>query len=155
MQQRNLELAVGLFMAIGLGALLMLALQVSDLGTSVGKDGYRIEARFDNIGQLKTRAAVKMSGVAIGQVVDIHVDHATFDAVVVMQIDRRFNDIPVDTSAQIFTSGMLGEQYIALQPGGEETFLAEGDTITLTQPALVLEQLIGQFMMSKASGDAE
>jgi len=153
MQQRNLELAVGVFLAVGLGALLMLALQFSDLGTSVGHDGYRLQAHFDNIGQLKTRAAVTMSGVAVGQVVDIHVDRQTFDAVVVMQIDRSFDEIPVDTSAQIFTSGMLGEQYVALQPGGVETFLADGDTITLTQPALVLEQLIGQFMMGKAAGD--
>jgi phospholipid/cholesterol/gamma-HCH transport system substrate-binding protein len=153
MQQRNLELAVGIFVALGLGALLILAMQVADLGTTVGRDGYRLMARFDNIGQLKPRAAVKMSGVAVGQVAQIYVDPETFDAVVVMRIDRRFDRIPLDTSAQIFTSGMLGEQYIALQPGGEETFLAEGDTITITQPALVLEQLIGQFMMGRAAGD--
>jgi len=153
MQQRNLELAVGIFVAIGLAALLILALHVSDFGTAVGRDGYRLQARFDNIGQLKPRAAVKMSGVAIGQVAEIYVDPETFDAVAVMRIERRFDRIPLDTSAQIFTSGMLGEQYIALQPGGEETFLAEGDTITITQPAMVLEQLIGQFMMSSAAGD--
>jgi len=86
-------------------------------------------------------------------VAEIYVDPETFDAVVVMRIDRRFNQLPLDTSAQIFTSGMLGEQYVALNPGGDETFLAEGDTITITQPALVLEQLIGQFMMGKAAGD--
>ncbi len=153
MQKRNLELAVGIFVALGLGALLILALRVTDLGTTVGRDGYRVLAHFDNVGQLKPRAAVKVSGVTVGQVAEIYVDPETFDAVVVMRIDRRFNQLPLDTSAQIFTSGMLGEQYVALNPGGDETFLAEGDTITITQPALVLEQLIGQFMMGKAAGD--
>ena len=155
MQQRTLEVVVGMFMAAGLGALLVLALQVSNLGTAVGKDGYTVKANFDNIGQLKVRSAVKMAGVNIGQVTAIEIDPKSFAAIVSMRIDRHYDQIPKDTSAQVFTSGLLGEQYVALEAGGEEAFLKDGSTITLTQSALVLEQLIGQFMFKQASGDAQ
>jgi phospholipid/cholesterol/gamma-HCH transport system substrate-binding protein len=155
MNQRTMELAVGIFMAVGIGALMVLALQVSNLNNAVGGDGYEVTARFENIGQLKVRSAVKMSGVTIGQVSDISIDPKSLAAQVTLRIDRKYNELPADTSAQVFTSGMLGEQYIALEPGGEENFLSDGSTITLTQSALVLEQLIGQFMFKQASGDNE
>lgn len=151
-----MEILVGVFVALGLGALLVLALEVSNLSSGgSGGRGYDVEARFDNIGQLKVRAPVKLAGVNVGQVTDITVDPQTFEAVARLRISDRFAAIPTDTSAQIYTSGLLGEQYVALEPGGEETFLTDGSTIKLTQSALVLEQLISQFMFKKAAGDED
>lgn len=153
MNSKTVEITVGVFVALGLGALLVLAMQVSNLSTSVGGDGYSVQARFDNIGGLKVRSPVKMAGVTVGQVAAITVDPSTFEAVATLKIAHEFDRIPLDTTAQIFTAGLLGEQYVSLDAGGDEEFLKEGGAITLTQSALVLEQLIGQFMFQKAAGD--
>jgi phospholipid/cholesterol/gamma-HCH transport system substrate-binding protein len=150
-----IETVVGLFVAMGLGALFLLTMQVSNLNLmTLGKaEGYEVRAKFENIGGLKVRAPVKMAGVLIGRVSAIEFDDATYEAVAVMRINPRFDKIPADTTADIYTAGLLGEQYISLNPGGEETFLKNGDAITLTQSAVVLEQLIGQLLYEKAAGD--
>ncbi len=149
----KLELAVGFFVVIGIIALTVLALKVSNLSTFSGGQGYEIKAKFENIGGLKVRAPVMVAGVRIGEVKDIQLDTDVFEAVVTLLINEKFNQLPKDSSASIFTSGILGEQYVALEPGGEETPLRDGDTITLSQSAVVLEQIIGQFLFSKAAGD--
>ena len=151
MKTRQLEITVGAFMAVGLVALFFLAMKASNFATiDDGKDGYGISARFDNIGGLKVRAPVTMAGVRIGQVQSIRVDNQTFEAVVQMSIQPQYDRIPEDTFAKILTSGLLGEQYIGLDPGGSPDTLAEGGVITVTQSALVLEEVIGQFLFSKA-----
>ena len=152
-QSRALETVVGLFVAAGLGALLILAMQVSNLAALADGRGYELQARFENVGGLKVRSPVKMGGVRIGRVAAIDYDQERYEAVVTLRIDRRYDRIPVDTTAAIFTSGLLGEQYVALEPGGEEEYLADGDRIELTQSALVLEQVLGRFLFSKAAGD--
>ncbi len=150
-----IETVVGLFVAMGLGALFLLTMQVSNLNLmTLGKEeGYEVRAKFENIGGLKVRAPVKMAGVLIGRVSDIEFDDKTYEAIAVMRINPRYDKIPADTTADIYTAGLLGEQYISLNPGGEETFLKDGDAITLTQSAVVLEQLIGQLLYEKAAGD--
>jgi phospholipid/cholesterol/gamma-HCH transport system substrate-binding protein len=148
---RKLETAVGLFVALAGAALFLLAMQVSNLSSYATTDGYSISARFSNIGQLKVRAPVSMGGVLIGRVEAIDFDMASFEAVVRMRIQARFDKLPTDTSASIFTSGLLGEQYVGLEPGGEEEYLADGDELEITQSALVLEQLIGQFLFSQGT----
>ncbi len=154
MRQKNLELMVGLFMALGLAAFLLLALKVSDL-TSIGNDqGYRITARFENIGGLKVRAPVTLGGVRIGRVIGIDLDRQSYEAVVTLSIDPRYDRLPTDSGASILTSGLLGEQYVGLEPGGMESYLKDGSVIKLTQSALVLEKLIGRVLTSTASGDA-
>lgn len=154
MRQKNLELMVGLFMALGLAAFLLLALKVSDL-TSIGNDqGYRITARFENIGGLKVRAPVTLGGVRIGRVIGIDLDRQSYEAVVMLSIDPRYDRLPTDSGASILTSGLLGEQYVGLEPGGMESYLKDGSVIKLTQSALVLEKLIGRVLTSTASGDA-
>lgn len=151
MVQKNLELAVGVFVALGIAAFFLLALQVSDL-TSLGNDrGYRITARFENIGGLRVRAPVTMGGVRIGRVVGIDLDPQTYEAVVTLSIDPKYDRLPVDSSASILTSGLLGEQYIGLEPGGMDNYLTEGGTLRLTQSALVLEKLIGRMLTNAAS----
>jgi len=149
-QSRTAEILVGLFMLAGLVALFFLAMQVSNLGTASINDGYQIKARFDNIGGLKVRSPVTMAGVRIGQVSSIDFDAHTFEAVVTLNVDERYNGIPDDTFAKILTQGLLGEQYIGLDPGGSSDVLANGDEIHVTQSALVLEEIIGQFLFSKA-----
>ena len=150
MNTRALELLVGLFVAAGLVALFMLAMSVSNLTSYGGDDGYVIKARFDNIGGLKVRSQVAASGVRIGRVTDISYDLEGFEALVSMSIDPQYNVFPVDSSASILTSGLLGEQYIGLEPGAEEELLVAGSEIDITQSALVLEEIIGQFIYSKA-----
>lgn len=148
---RTIEIWVGVFILAGLAALVMLALQVSNLGSYRGEESvYRVTARFDNVGGLKPRSAVSVGGVRVGRVENIEFDNRTFEAVVTMAIATRYDQFPVDTSAQIFTAGLLGEQYVALEPGGDIDVLKEGDELMLTQSALVLEQIIGQFLYSKA-----
>jgi len=147
---RTLELLVGLFVAAGMGALFMLAMSVSNLSSYGGGDGYTVKARFDNIGGLKVRSPVAASGVRIGRVTDIQYDVEGFEALVSMSIEPKYNAFPIDTSASILTSGLLGEQYIGLEPGAEEEYLTQGSEIDITQSALVLEQIIGQFLYSKA-----
>jgi len=149
-QMRTMEIMVGAFMAAGFIALFFLAMQVSNLSSLNADDGYRITARFDNIGGLKVRSPVSMAGVRIGRVTEISFDNTTYEAIVTMLLDGNHNTIPDDTFAKIYTAGLLGEQYIGLDPGGSEKFLTEGGKISLTQSALVLEEIIGQFLFSKA-----
>jgi phospholipid/cholesterol/gamma-HCH transport system substrate-binding protein len=155
MTRKELDLWVGIFAVIGIGALLFLSLKVANLASFTGADTYRINASFDNIGGLKVRAAVKSAGVVVGRVGEIRFDNGTFEAVVSMDIDGRYQ-FPKDSSAKILTSGLLGEQYIGLSPGGDSANLKNGETLKLTQSAVVLENLIGQFLYSKAAeGDAK
>jgi len=149
-KMRTMEIMVGTFMAAGFVALFFLAMQVSNLSNMTGSDGYQITARFDNIGGLKVRSPVAMAGVRIGRVTDITFDNTTYEAIVTMLVDSNYNTIPDDTFAKIYTAGLLGEQYIGLDPGGSEEFLTEGGKVSLTQSALVLEEIIGQFLFSKA-----
>lgn len=144
------ETIVGLFIAIGLAAMLLLAMQVSNLSSLGGDDGYEIKAEFDNVGGLKVRSPVKMAGVVIGRVADIQFDSENYQAVAILRIKPQYNRIPTDSTANIFTAGLLGEQYISLDAGGEEEYLKGGDSLTLTQSAMVLEQVIGQFIYGKA-----
>ena len=152
MNKRTIEIMVGLFVAAAMASLFMLALKVSNLASYGEEEGYEIQARFDNVGGLKERSPVSAGGVHVGKVVSIHYDNKSFEAVVTMNIlpDYQF---PKDTAASILTAGLLGEQYIGLDPGGDEENLQPGDLIELTQPALVLEQVIGQFLYSKAQGE--
>ena len=153
---RTMEILVGAFMAVGLLALFFLSMQVSNLSSSSSGDGYKVQARFDNIGSLKVRSPVTMAGVRIGRVSAIDFDRQTFEAVVTMRIDSDYAEsIPDDTFAKVFTAGLLGEQYIGLDAGGSPTYLADGGQITLTQSALVLEEIIGQFLFSKAEEGAK
>lgn len=148
---RSVEIWVGVFIAAGMAALFMLAMKVSNLSAATETGGYEIKAKFQNISGLKERSAVMVAGVKIGRVTDIGFDPKTFEAIVTMHIGDDYKTLPVDTSASILTSGLLGEKYVGLEPGGDETVLKEGDTIQITQSSLILEQLIGQFLYSKAS----
>ncbi len=154
MNSRLVEVAVGAFMAAGLVALFFLAMQVSNLASITTSDGYEVTARFDNIGGLKVRSPVSMAGVRIGRVVDIGYDQKSFEAVVTMQIEPAYDKIPEDTIAKIYTSGLLGEQYVGFDPGGSLENLQQGSEIMITQSALVLEEIIGQFLFSKAEENA-
>lgn len=149
---RVIEVGVGIFIAVGLAALLVLALKVSNLASLSDAGSYELIARFDNIGGLKARSPVTMAGVRIGRVSNIDFDDTTYEAVVTLSILPAYENLPLDTSASIFTSGLLGEQYIGLEAGGEEEFLSDGSEIELTQSAIVLEKLIGKFMLSRAEG---
>ena len=148
---RALEVGVGLLLALGIAAFLMLALQVSDISNFGEEDGYLVEARFDNIGGLRARSPVTMAGVRIGRVASVEFDETTFEAVVSLRIRRQYDQLPKDTSASVLTSGLLGEQYVGLEPGGDTATLVAGDTISITQSALVLEQVISRFLYSRAS----
>jgi phospholipid/cholesterol/gamma-HCH transport system substrate-binding protein len=152
---RQLEILVGAFMAAGFVALFFLAMQVSNLGTVNSGDSYRVMARFDNIGGLKPKAPVTIAGVEVGRVLDIYYDMKDFRAVAVLGIYEDFNGIPQDTFAKILTAGLLGEQYIGLDPGGSEDVLKDGSEIAVTQSALVLEEVIGQFIYGKAQEGAQ
>ncbi|OOZ37416.1 outer membrane lipid asymmetry maintenance protein MlaD [Solemya velesiana gill symbiont] len=154
-QNRSVELLVGVFMAAGLVALFFLAMQVGNLSASTNGEGYLVTARFDNIGSLKEKAPVTMAGVRVGRVSAIGFDQATYEAVVTLSIDPKYVTIPDDTFAKIFTAGLLGEQYVGLDPGGSEEYLKHGDQLALTQSALVLEEIIGQFLFSKAEEGVE
>lgn len=152
---RQLEILVGAFMAAGFVALFFLAMQVSNLGTINTGDSYRVAARFDNIGGLKVKAPVTLAGVEVGRVLDIYYDAADFRAVAVLGIYSQYDNIPDDTFAKILTAGLLGEQYVGLDPGGSMQNLKEGSEIAVTQSALVLEEVIGQFIYGKASEGAQ
>ncbi len=153
MQNKSTEIIVGMFVAAGIAALFMLAMKVSNLGDFTDEAGYQVTAEFENIGGLKVRAPVTMAGVRVGRVSSINLDPTTYNAEVTINMYSQFDNIPYDTSASIYTAGLLGEQYIGLVAGAEEEFLQDGDVIDLTQPALVLEQVIGQFLYSKAEGE--
>ena len=150
MSRKELDLWVGAFVLAGIGALLFLALKVANLSAFSANDTYQIVAKFDNIGGLKPRAPVKSAGVVVGRVTDIRFDNESFEARVTMSVDASFQ-FPKDTSAKILTSGLLGEQYIGLAPGGDSANLKSGDTLKITQSAVVLENLISQFLYSKAA----
>lgn len=149
----RMELTVGVFVAAGIAALFILSMKVSNLSSFSSGSGYQVNANFENVGGLKVRAPVMMAGVRIGEVSKIGLNTETFEADVVITLGGDFDNLPKDTSASIFTSGLLGEQYIALEAGGDEAVLVEGDKIQLSQSAMVLEQVLGQFIFSKASGD--
>ena len=141
---------VGLFVLAGFAALLFLALKVGNMASFSFADSYPVQARFDNIGGLKARAPVRSAGVVVGRVKEIRFDDKTYQALVVIDMEKRYQ-FPKDTSAKILTSGLLGEQYIGLEAGGDAAMLAQGDRIKSTQSALVLESLISQFLFSKAA----
>lgn len=154
MERKTLDLWVGLFVVAGLTAILVLAVKVGNLSTFRMSDSYTLTADFDNIGGLKARAPVKSAGVVVGRVTAITFDNASYRARVAMVIDKRYQ-FPKDTFAKILTAGLLGEQYIGLDPGGDETALKGGDKIAKTQSAVVLESLISSFMYNKAAeGDS-
>ncbi len=147
---KTLELVVGAFVALGLAAFLILAFKVSDITRLQSDPSYTVIANFDNIGGLKVQSPVTLAGVRIGRVSGITIDAATYEAVVRLNIDAQYNRLPEDTSASILTSGLLGEQYVGLDPGGADDYLKEGSRITLTQSALVVEQLVGRWLTSQA-----
>ncbi len=150
MERSTLDLWVGLFVVAGIGALTILALKVGNMGSFGGAETYQVSAQFSNIGGLKQRAAVKSSGVVVGRVSAITFDNEKFMAKVTMNIETRYK-FPKDSSASVLTAGLLGEQYIGLEGGGEDALLANGDNIKLTQSAVVLEKLISQFLYTKAA----
>ncbi|MGH8517047.1 MAG: outer membrane lipid asymmetry maintenance protein MlaD [Panacagrimonas sp.] len=152
MQSRALEMLVGLFVCLGVAAVFVLTFRVASLDT-VGGDGgtYRVMASFENIGGLKTGSAVTMAGVKIGRVRDIVIDPTTFEANVTLELSDSYSAIPEDSNAKILTAGLLGEQYIGLEAGGADEPLKDGSKLKLTQSALVLENLIGQFLSSQGS----
>ena len=150
MKRKALDLWVGVFVAIGLGALLFLALKVGNLASFSAAETYLVKANFDNIGGLKKRAPVKSAGVVVGRVEDIVFDTETYEAAVTFSIDKRY-EFPKDTSAKILTSGLIGEQYVGLAAGGDTAKLTNGDTLKITQSAVVLENLISQFLFNKAA----
>lgn len=147
-QSRLMELTVGLFVCLGLAALLLMTMQVSTANGVRGGETYTVLARFTNIGSLRSRAPVTLAGVRIGRVGDIQINPETFDAEVELVINSEYDFMPEDTSANIYTAGLLGEQYIALEPGGSPRNLEDGDRLRFTQSALVLERLIGRFLSS-------
>jgi phospholipid/cholesterol/gamma-HCH transport system substrate-binding protein len=150
MERKTIDLWVGIFLLMGFVALLFLAFKVGNLGSERNGATYTVEARFENIGGLKLKAPVKSAGVLVGRVTDIKLDGQKFQAVATLSMDKRF-EFPKDTSASILTSGLLGEVYIGLDAGGDDKKLVQGDRISITQSAVVLERLIGQFLFSKAA----
>ena len=152
MQRTTMDLWVGLFVITGIIALMILSLKVGNLNVYNPSQSYVIRGNFENIGGLKVRAPVKSAGVVVGRVTDIQFSTQTYDAVVTMNMDSRFQ-FPKDTFASILTSGLLGEQYIGLAAGGDEAMLRDGDKIMKTNSAMVLEELIGRFLFNKAAED--
>lgn len=151
MNRKGVDVLVGLFVLLGFGALVFLALRAGNMSSSMGlRDTYSAVARFDNIGGLKPRAAVRSAGVVVGRVVSVGLDDKTYQAVVRLEIDTRYR-FPKDTSAKILTAGLLGEQYIGLEAGGDTAMLEAGGTLTMTQSAVVLENIIGQMLYNRAA----
>ena len=150
MNRSMIDLWVGIFVALGFAALLFLALKVGNLATFSSGQTYRVDARFANIGGLKVRAPIKSAGVVVGRVADIRFDNESYEAIVWMTLGVNYQ-FPRDTTAKILTSGILGEQYVGLEAGGDGVMLKHGDRVRLTQSAVVLENLISQFLFSKAA----
>jgi phospholipid/cholesterol/gamma-HCH transport system substrate-binding protein len=150
MNRATIDLWVGIFVVLGIGALLFLALKVGNLATFSAGENYNVQARFVNIGSLKVRAPIKSAGVVVGRVADIRFDNETYEALVSMNLDQHYQ-FPRDSTAKILTSGILGEQYIGLEAGGDGVMLKNGDRVRLTQSAVVLENLISQFLFNKAA----
>ena len=155
MQNRTLEIGVGLFLLAGILALLLLALRVSGLSASPASDTYKLYANFDNIAGLTVRAKVTMAGVTIGKVTAIDLDRDTYTGRVTLQLDKSVDNLPVDSTASILTAGLLGEKYIGISVGGEDTVLKDGGVIHDTQSALVLEDLIGKFLLNTVGKEAK
>ncbi|MFJ4142139.1 outer membrane lipid asymmetry maintenance protein MlaD [Pseudomonas sp. NPDC089734] len=155
MQNRAIETGVGLFLLAGILALLLLALRVSGLSASATNDSYKLYAYFDNIAGLTVRAKVSMAGVPIGRVTAIDLDRDTFTGRVTLEIQKKVDNLPSDSTASILTAGLLGEKYIGISVGGDETLLKDGSTIHDTQSSLVLEDLIGKFLLNTVSKDAK
>lgn len=153
MQKKSTEITVGIFVAMGLAALFVLAMKVSNLAEFTDEQGYLVTAEFENIGGLKVRSPVTMAGVRVGRVANIDLNPQSYNAKVTMNLYGQFDMIPIDSSASIYTAGLLGEQYIGMEAGAEEEFLQDGSVLHLTQSAMVLEQVIGKFLFSKAEGD--
>ncbi len=150
MTRKNMELMVGLFVVLGIAALVFIAMKAANLGSFGSNGGYVLQARFDNIGSLKPRAPVRSAGVTVGRVTAIRLDPKTYQGLVTMEIQQGL-EFPRDSSAKILTAGLLGDQYIGLEAGGDEKNLAPNDTMTQTQSAVVLENLISQFLFNKAA----
>ena len=150
----RLEFSVGAFLLLALASLLVLAVASTNQRFGMGGGDYVLKARFTQIGQLRQQAPVKVGGVTIGQVADIQLDPVKYDSIVTLSLDSKFKDLPADTSAGIFTSGLLGESYIGLQPGGDPEPLRAGDEIAYTQSAVDLIQLVGKYMFGGAGGSA-
>jgi phospholipid/cholesterol/gamma-HCH transport system substrate-binding protein len=144
--RKSVEIWVGVFVAAGMVALAVLAFRVGNLTATDVVNGYKVEARFDNVGSLKVKSPVTVAGVRIGRVTEIRFDPDSYRALVVMNLDGRYDKLPADTGASILTSGLLGEQYIELEPGGAEQYLKGGDRIKVTQSAMVIEKLIGRVL---------
>ena len=154
MSRRLLDLWVGFFVAVGFAGVLFLALRVGNLSSANFAETYQLTAKFDNIGGLKVRGPVKSAGVVVGRVAEIRLDPGSYEAHVTLTIDGRYQ-FPKDTFASILTAGLLGEQYIGLDAGGDERQLKSGDVVAKTQSAVVLEKLISQFMFNKASESSD
>jgi phospholipid/cholesterol/gamma-HCH transport system substrate-binding protein len=150
-QTRSVEVGTGLFVLLGMGALFFLTTQTTGGDDFTAEETFTVEARFENIGSLRNRAPVAMSGVTIGRVTEVRFDSATLEAVVSFVVDSQFDQIPDDSDASILTSGILGSQYIGLQAGGSDTYLENGSEMMFTQSAIVLENLIGKFLVNAGS----
>jgi len=150
LHSKSVAFFVGLFVFVGICALFFLAMQVSNLSSFNDRESYHLIAKFENIGGLKVRSPITVSGVRIGRISNISYDKNNYEAIVEMRIDAEYDTFPTDTSASIFTAGLLGEQYISLNVGSEDEFLAPGDELELNQSALVLEEIIGKFLFSRA-----
>ena len=148
----QIELTAGVFLLLAIAALIFLAMQATDRGVTTG-GSYEISASFSNVGSLKPRAKVSMGGVTIGMVESVELDRETFDARVTMRISERYDNLPEDTSASILTAGILGDQYVGLEPGGSPESLRQGDRIMITNSAVVLEQLIGRYLFNTDGGE--
>ncbi len=151
----KVEIASGIFLLLGIAALVWLATAATDFGQDVGDERYRVTARFQNVADLREQAPVKIGGVAVGMVESITLDPVSFEAVVTMSIASRYNEIPSDTGASVLTSGMLGNRYIGLEPGGAPDMLVDGDELFITQSAFVLEQVVGKFLFNAGSESSE
>jgi phospholipid/cholesterol/gamma-HCH transport system substrate-binding protein len=151
-QTRTIEIGTGLFALLGMGALFFLTTQTTGRNDFSVSDTYQVEARFDNVGSLKARAPVSMSGVTIGRVTGIRFDSGSLEAVVTFVVDSQYNQIPDDSDASILTSGLLGSQYIGLTAGGSEFYLEDGSEILFTQSAILLENIIGKFLIGGSPG---
>ena len=154
MNRATIDIWVGIFVAAGFAGLLFLALKVGNLASFSTAQTYQVQAKFANIGGLKVRAPIKSAGVVVGRVADVRFDNETYEAIVTFNIDSRYQ-FPRDTAAKILTSGLLGEQYVGLEAGGDGVMLKSGDRLRLTQSAVVLENLISQFLFNEAAEEKE
>ena len=153
--RHTVELTAGLFMLLGLAALLFLAFEATDVGSYSAGKAYQVKARFTNIGDLKPRAPVAMAGVTIGDVKSITLDPVTYEAEVVLNIDAKYSELPTDTSAGIYTKGILGDKYIELEPGGSPDMLHDGDQLFITSSAVILEKLVSKYLFNSEDDEAQ